>query len=402
MQIKTSGYEFHHTNLLLPINLLAELRGQKQCNIEEDFFSRESTRKQQVQERVEEVKISTVPKRVKTIRPRKPMTCEHQLYSLDQISEVRKNNDALGSRDPKDKKRVAELLDTLYARSGVRHLTRPSAHWRHELVAMADKFPNFTEVIAYLEGEFLLASQTKQALELAPILLDGPPGVGKTLFAQGLSDLFGSGFQRINMESAQTCSELTGSEEYWGNSRTGRLFNQLVLNDYANPVFLLDEVDKANQRGFSGLNATSGLYSLLEHSTAREWHDLSLPSVKLDVTKVIWVLTSNDKNEIPAPLLSRMRQFSIPAPDQDQATKMAIRMYAETVRAMPRVRLNQELPLAIAHRLTSIAPRVMKRFCRELVIRVIQARRVDVIMDDVDTVMKTLAPVQDKPSMGFV
>jgi ATP-dependent Lon protease len=117
---------------------------------------------------------------------------------------------------------------------------------------------------------------------------------------------------------------LSGASSQWRGAKPGKVFEAIVDGQYANPVIVVDEIDKAsNDAQYDPLGA---LYSLLEHDTAQRFVD-EFAEVGLDASKVIWVLTANDEQRIPEPILNRMNVFEIEAPDAQAARKIAVRLY---------------------------------------------------------------------------
>lgn len=191
--------------------------------------------------------------------------------------------------------------------------------------------PHFTEVIDFVANHVALQRRSRElnpgrpAARLPPMLLNGPPGVGKTHFCEALAGVLGVPVRRHPMDQAETSSALLGSDMTWGNSRYGLVFELLALGDYANPVVILDELDKANSLATTSgalTSPTSVLHSLLEPVSAARVRDISL-NLELNASQVSWIATANYPWRVPATLRSRLKEFFIYMPDAEQAIQLA-------------------------------------------------------------------------------
>ena len=156
------------------------------------------------------------------------------------------------------------------------------------------------------------------------MLLLGAPGVGKTHFAREIAHLLGTGLGFISMSSLTAGWVLSGASSQWKGARPGKVFETLVDGQYANPVMVVDEIDKA--RGEHAYDPMGALYSLLEHETAGCFTD-EFAEVAIDASQVIWVATANDERAIPEPILNRMKVYEVLTPDRDAARLIARRLY---------------------------------------------------------------------------
>ena len=225
--------------------------------------------------------------------------------------------------------------------------------------ALEQELPNFGEVLDDLRKQMALCLETQDPLELAPMLLLGEPGIGKTHFARRLSALLGTGFGFVPMSSLTAGWILSGASSQWKNARTGKVFDTLVHGDYANPVMVVDEIDKAS--GDTQYDPLGALYSLLEHDTARAFID-EFAEVPLDCSEMIWIATANDAARIPDPILNRMNVYEVPAPDPAGARRIAQNLYAEIRSAHAwGAAFPDQLEPAVAERLATVAPREMRR-----------------------------------------
>lgn len=200
------------------------------------------------------------------------------------------------------------------------------------LPAMAhlyDTLPNFHAVLDDVRRQLALCEDSRDALEITPMLLLGPPGVGKTHFAREVAQLLGTGMGFVSMSSLTAGWVLSGASSQWKGARPGKVFETLVDGQYANPVIVVDEIDKAG--GEHAYDPLGALYSLLEHDTAHQFID-EFAEVPIDASQVIWVATANDERAIPEPILNRVNVYEVQMPDRDAARRIALRLY-EGIRA---------------------------------------------------------------------
>jgi ATP-dependent Lon protease len=198
-----------------------------------------------------------------------------------------------------------------------------------DMAALYDQLPNFTDALDDVKRHVALSQDCRDGLEVTPMLLLGPPGIGKTHFARKLADLLGTGMSLVPMSSMTAGWLLSGASSQWKGAKPGKVFEALVDGQYANPVIVVDEIDKAAAE--AQYDPLGSLYSLLEHDTAGSFMD-EFAEVAIDASQVIWIMTANDERCIPEPILNRMNVFEIEAPSHDAARQIARNLY-ESIRA---------------------------------------------------------------------
>ncbi len=222
-----------------------------------------------------------------------------------------------------------------------------------------DEMPNFHAVLDDIRRQLALCHDSRDALEITPMLLLGPPGVGKTHFAREVAQLLGTGMGFISMSSLTAGWVLSGASSQWKGARPGKVFETLVDGQYANPVMVVDEIDKA--RGEHAYDPLGALYSLLEHDTAGAFVD-EFAEVAVDASQLIWVATANDERAIPEPILNRVNVYQVQMPDFDAARAIARRLYS-SIRSQHDWgrRFAQDPGNDVLDRLAEMAPREMRR-----------------------------------------
>ena len=228
-----------------------------------------------------------------------------------------------------------------------------------QMDSLYQQLPNFTDVLDDVKRHVALSQDCQDGLEVTPMLLLGPAGIGKTHFAKCLSEMLGTGMSLVPMSSMTAGWLLSGSSSQWRGARPGKVFEALVDGRYANPVIVVDEIDKAScDAQYDPLGA---LYSLLEHDTAQHFTD-EFAEVAIDASQVIWITTANDERHIPDPILNRMNVFEIAPPSFEQARTIAFNLYRSICGEHEwGLRFAPELCDDVLDLLADLAPREMRR-----------------------------------------
>lgn len=249
-------------------------------------------------------------------------------------------------RDYRDTER--KLLTELVERGPTRAISGPPPDCR-QLADLRIQQPHFAQVVDLIVSQLNLAHLTGEPLRIPPILLNGEPGVGKTYFCHRLAEAVGTVVRRQSYDSDATAACLLGSDRKWANTAPGLVFDLLAMGKVANPIILLDEIDKA--RDCNGQSALTPLHSLLEPETASAVRDISV-DLELNASLVIWVATANQPRLLAPSLRSRFREFDIQRPPADQALKMAPALIQATLQRLKLDRFwppSRALVLAVAH-----------------------------------------------------
>ena len=228
----------------------------------------------------------------------------------------------LGHRDVMRIRRRADIIvarQEFTNRKSLGHLSRETdGEDRDALLRLAGMIPVRTmadeaaadELAASLHAEFPWMGAATTAvwhalrrcarrgrpISFGPLLLVGPPGIGKTAWACALSEVLDLPHCVLDASQGLSSMALAGTERGWSGRQPGRPLQTVMSSGIANPVIVVDEVDKeVENRTTSGksLAFQPALLGLLEPGSARNWQ-CPYYRIGVDMSHLSWVLTANE------------------------------------------------------------------------------------------------------------
>jgi ATP-dependent Lon protease len=194
-------------------------------------------------------------------------------------------------------------------------------------------------------------------MRMTPLILLGPPGVGKTHLVNALALTLGVPFVSIAMSTCDDIGDLVGHSLSWKSARPGILANTLIECGFASPVVLVDEIEKAPR--LSPNDKPSDVWhSLFEPENSRNFRDQFL-GLSLRADCVLWVATANSLRELPESVIDRTLVVTVAPPNPAESRLIAQSIFGAFVDERPGI--HKQLPEEALAILAGHTPRTMKK-----------------------------------------
>ena len=300
----------------------------------------------------------------------------HKTIQIASEEAIRSRVHTLRYRSEEVKGRIAEVLIDLWSPERILKQVDPTT----DVVGLKYGYPQFSEVIDAIDNTIYVSTLIEGPFHMGPILLQGDPGLGKTYFVKQLADVLGLPYFEISLATVTASFTLSGSSLQWVEGTVGELAKIIARSPVANPIVLLDEIDKCMNEG--RYNPSNVLYSVLEPHTAQRFKDEAL-ELELDLSHVIWICTANYPEWIPAPIRSRMKTFEIRLPRPEEMERVVKHMYGQfRSRSTYGALLAETLQKDVIEELSHLAPREIRMNLETSTLKAIKRKSRFISKDD--------------------
>ena len=217
--------------------------------------------------------------------------------------------------------------------------------------------------------EYLAVAKLRNEVSGQILCFVGPPGVGKTSLGQSIARALGRKFVRLSVGGVRDESEIRGHRRTYIGAMPGSILRSLRDAESANPLMLIDEIDKmgADWRG----DPASAMLEVLdpEQNVSFRDHYLDLP---FDLSKVLFICTANTTDTIPGPLLDRMDVIQLSGYTEEEKLGIAKRYL------LPKQRKAHGLLASQLQLSDTVLRTIIRDYTREAGVRNLERRLADV------------------------
>lgn len=250
------------------------------------------------------------------------------------------------------------------------------------LDSLETDFPHCAKVVTMLRRRAALAyCSSNPAFGFPPLLLIGPPGVGKTLFAKRLAATMLVPCTVLDMSSLHTAFSVVGLDVGYSQGRAGLIWD-LLQQECMAPIVVLDELDKACSDRRAD-DTTGFLYSLLEPVTATRFTDAAV-GLPVDASRIGWIATCNCTDDLDPAIASRFTILEVDQPTRKQMPAVVASIHRDILaREAWAGWFKQPMPPEAAAALALMSPREVRLAIEDMYASAAVAGRRAVIPADV-------------------